>query len=152
MLLPSLVFRGEEVYDVWTPVHIAYDIKQDGGTRVTWPTEWYTCCVGMDDVGLSCCCAHGCCSPCTYASALGTVGIQEARFAAYSGIIAGAIPKDNHAGSALGTIAALGAGFKGGEARTKLHSMLYIQTGYEPGMWNNACLHICCTPCAYCQV
>lgn len=149
--LPPLLFKGEDAYDVWHPVRIAYDIAS-GGQRVTWPTQWYTCCAGMDDIGIDCCCAHGFCSPCIYASALETLGISEARTAAYSGIVAGLVPRDQHgSGNAIATVAALGSGFKGGEARTKLHALLYGQTGYEAGAWTNTCLHTCCRPCVYCQ-
>lgn len=148
--LPPLLFKGDDVLEVWQPMRIAYDIA-GGGQRLTWPTEWYVCCVGMDEIGPDCCCAHGCCAPCIYASALETLGIREARQAAYGGIVAAAIPRDNNAGNALATVANLGAGFKGGEARTKLHAILYGQTGYEAGAWTNACLHLCCRPCVYCQ-
>ena len=153
MSLPPLTFKDGAV---WNTAHTAYAITEHphwtnaAKQRTGWPTGLFEC-MSMEDVGINCCCAHGCCSPCTYASALGALGIQEAQFAAYSSIIAGLMPKNDRVGDALGTIAALGAGFTGGAARTKLYDLLYGQTGHGPGAWNNACLHIFCAPCAYCQ-
>ena len=152
MSLPPLVFKGDEPYNVWHPVRIAYEIS-GGGERRVWPTEWYTCCFGMEEVGVACCCAHGCCQPCVWSSALKLLGIAEAEEAALSTLVAGGVPQgeDNAAGSAVSFLARANAAVKGGAARTSLYNKLYGVSAYAPGQWTNNCLHFCCIPCVYCQ-
>ena len=155
MALPPLVFK-EEALNGWQATEptepTAYTITDAFGEtteRVYWPTEWYQCCFGMIDVGPQCCVAHCCCGPCTWASALEAVGVEGAREAAYGRIIANAIPRESDVGKVAGTAGDLYASFVGGKKRGQLFKALYGREGAGP--WHNACLHLCCTPCVYCQ-
>jgi hypothetical protein len=155
MALPPLVFK-EEALDGWKPAPpapTAYTVTDAFGdtTKVNvWPTAWYQCCFGMIDVGPQCCVAHCCCGPCTWASALEAAGIEGAKEAAYGRIIANAIPRDSRITKAIGTAGDLYASFVGGQKRGELFEALYGRPG-GVGLWHNACLHGCCTPCVYCQ-
>ena len=62
--LPPLIFKGEEPYDVWHPLKIAYEIREDQRTpaypyssRNSHPTGLFGC-LRMDKCGINCYCAR----------------------------------------------------------------------------------------------
>ena len=154
--LPPLIFKGEEPYDVWHPLKIAYEIREDQRTpaypyssRTSHPTGLFGC-LRMDKCGINCCCAHCCCcQPCTWADAMKVAGIQGAGAAAFSRIVARAIPRDSDAGKIIGGVAEADASFAGAAVRRKLSDKLFDEQ--TEGYWTGIFYHCCCTPCAYCQ-
>ena len=116
---------------------------------ISWPSTWYRSDAQrtaktekLSLIRLSR--AHCCCQPCTWADAMKVAGIQGAGAAAFSRIVARAIPRDSDAGKIIGGVAEADASFAGAAVRRKLSDKLFDEQ--TEGYWTGIFYHCCCTP------
>lgn len=127
-----------------------YKIPGSTVPRYTFPTQICGC-FGIEDTGINCCCAHSCCGPCIYSSAMKYAGIDGAVAAAGATFVAGQIQTTEQGGSDTARgIANATATWLRANVRLNLIAKLYPE-GRSEGRGLAIFYHACCFSCAWCQ-
>ena len=157
--IPALVFDSKwKPSTKWPPdglqaPEVGYAYNGTGGmqlVRLTFPTGICGC-FQIEDTGLDCFCAHCCCGPCIYDSAMRYAAIEGSGLAATATVFANNFPGSNEGGSdAAQSAANAAAAFARARVRQNLVQKFYPE-GASEGFATSAFYHCCCASCAWCQ-
>jgi len=161
MDLPPLFFKGDYAYGRDHTASIDYAVEYPlmgvpkGAPRNTWRIGILGC-LGAQDVGPSCFCAHCCCGLFTLNAAQKLVPNVEGENTALTlGIVAQALQNDSNnpsrGGSVAGSLAQVGAILARAEVRRQVFQELYGRTGGVETAGTRYFYTCCCAPCAIVQ-
>lgn len=128
---------------------ISYPILDGGGNVISETKEWSTGpfgCFGMNDLGLSCCCANCCLGWWMWGNSLDymSIGSTSARF---SSAAAGIDFGDGGGAQGVEALAKVNALIVGQKKRAELVRALGLYREGDEGL----CLRCCCMSCVQCQ-
>ena len=132
------------------PQFTGYKLKDSKQLRLSFPTDIFGC-FGIQDTGANCFCAHCCCGPCIYDSAMRFANVKGSGLAATATVFANALPSGEQGGSdAAKSAANAAAAFARARVRQTLIAKFYPE-GYSEGYVLSGFYHCCCPSCAWCQ-
>lgn len=133
-----------------TGYKINHAIKGDNDSTLTFPNPICGC-LSIQDTGLNCFCAHCCCGPCIYDSAMRYAGIKGSGTAAVATVFAQNLPDSSDGGNAaLKGAAQAAAAYARARVRQNLIAKFYPEGASEGFVWS-VFYHACCVSCAWCQ-